>query len=141
MGAKLRVYRMPLIDRAWKANVNVKRIHWFWRPWFNWGWIFKDYLALEPKTLEHRTSLIFWQKMKIPDLAGSWWLWTCFLAIGVNKGLFNPNLENGVIWDEFKGPLVLRSGVVQMKIKGLYLLWYGMEIESSKTCTKTLLNV
>ena len=58
MGAKSSVYRIPLIDGAWKTNVNVKQRHWFWQPWFNWGWIFKDYLALEPKTLEHRTSVL-----------------------------------------------------------------------------------
>jgi len=29
MGAKSSVYRMPYIDRAWKANVNVKQRHWF----------------------------------------------------------------------------------------------------------------
>ena len=52
-GAKLSVYKMPLIDWAWKVNVNVKQRH-----WFNWGWIFKDYLALESETLEHRTSAL-----------------------------------------------------------------------------------
>ena len=29
MGAKSSVYRMPHIDRACKANVNVKQRHWF----------------------------------------------------------------------------------------------------------------
>jgi len=29
MGAKSSVYRMPLIDRASKVNVNVKQRHWF----------------------------------------------------------------------------------------------------------------
>jgi len=29
MGAKSSVYRMSLIYRAWKANVNVKQRYWF----------------------------------------------------------------------------------------------------------------
>ena len=57
MGAKSSVYKMPLIDRALKANVNVKQRH-----WFNWGWIFKDFPAFEPKTLEHRTSALPFDK-------------------------------------------------------------------------------
>ena len=32
MGAKLSTYRMPLIDRDWKVNVNVKQRHWFKQP-------------------------------------------------------------------------------------------------------------
>ena len=138
MGAKFSVYRMPLIDRAWKVNINVKQRHWFEWPWFNWGWIFKDYLALEPKILEHRTSLIFWQKiMKIPDLAileiildkwgdqetfQSWsWKWNC---LGWrSKVFFYFDLEllewwlkvifyfdNLELLMSIKGPPLLRSG-------------------------------
>ena len=62
MGTKSSVYKMPFIDRAWKANVNVKQRHWFWWPRFNWGWIFKDYPAIEPKILEHRTSALPFDK-------------------------------------------------------------------------------
>ena len=58
MGAKLIVYRMSFIDKAWKANVNVKQRHWFYQPWFNWGWIFEDHLTLEPKIMERRTSAL-----------------------------------------------------------------------------------
>ena len=43
MGTKSSVYRIPLIDRACKVNVNVKQRHWFYQPWFNRGWLFKDY--------------------------------------------------------------------------------------------------
>jgi len=62
MGAKSSVYRMPLIDRVWKVNVNVKQRYWFKRLWFNWGWIFKYYLALEPKIWEHRTNALPFEK-------------------------------------------------------------------------------
>ena len=78
MGAKSSVYRMPLINRACKANVNVKQRHWFQQPWFNRYWLFKDFLALEPKTLGHRTSvLLFYLKKKwklwILELLDNWW--------------------------------------------------------------------
>ena len=68
MGAKLSVYRMPLIDRACKANVNVKQRHWFWQPWFNRGWLFKDFLTLEPRTMGHRTSVLLFWKVKTMDV-------------------------------------------------------------------------
>ena len=72
MGAKSSVYRMPLIDRTCKANANVKQRHRFYQPWFNWGWFFKDYLALEPKTLEHRISAWLFWKMKIMNTRPTW---------------------------------------------------------------------
>ena len=72
MGAKSSVYKMPLIDRACKANVNVKQRHWFEQSWFNWGWFFKDYLALKSKTLEHGTSALLFWKIKIVN---SWPTW------------------------------------------------------------------
>ena len=78
MGAKSSVYRMPLINRACKVNVNVKQRHWFQQSWFNRYWLFKDFLALEPKTLGHRTSvLLFYLKKKwklwILELLDNWW--------------------------------------------------------------------
>ena len=39
-----------------QSECQLKQRHRFYQPLFNWGWFFKDYLALEPKTLDHRTS-------------------------------------------------------------------------------------
>ena len=51
--------------------------------------------------MEHRTSaLSFEKKNEKLDLAGGWWLWKWFLTNGVTKRLFNPNLENGVVYDQ-----------------------------------------
>ena len=53
----------PWLNHGYKIeclqNVNVKQRH-----WFNWSWIFNDYLALEPKTLEHRSNALSFEDRK-----------------------------------------------------------------------------
>ena len=77
MGAKSSVYRIPLIDRACKVNVNVKQRHWFYQPWFNRGWLFKDY---QPSNLKSgNIELVFccfekWE-LWILNLLDNWWTW------------------------------------------------------------------
>ena len=39
-------------------------------------------------------------KLKIFDLADSWWLWKWLLTSGVTKRLFNSDLEYGVVCDQ-----------------------------------------
>ena len=62
------------------------------------------------------------KKMKILDLAGSWWPWKWFLAIEVTRELFNLDFETGADGMSIKGLLLLWSGIVGVLIKGLLLL-------------------
>ena len=55
-----------------QSECQLKQRHRFYQPLFNWGWFFKDYLALEPKTLEHRISASLFWKMKIMNTRPTW---------------------------------------------------------------------
>ena len=63
--------------------------------------------------------------MKIPDLAGSWWLWKWFLAIGVTQKISYPDLENRVVWDDDQRNLLYFSLDLALEwwSKGSPLLW------------------